>query len=51
LKSANETNYWLALLRDALGVDKGIIHTYLQEVIELSKIIAACILKLKRRSV
>ncbi len=51
LKSANETKYWLALLRDALGVDKGIIHNYLQEVTELSKIIAVCILKLKQRSV
>jgi four helix bundle protein len=51
LKSANETKYWLALLRDSLEVERGIMHTHLQEVTELSSIIAACILKLMRRAV
>jgi four helix bundle protein len=48
LKSANETKYWLALLKDALGADAQTIDTLLKEVTEISKILAASIIKLKR---
>jgi four helix bundle protein len=47
LKSANETKYWLGLLKDSKKVDDGRIDILLKEVIELSNMIAAGILKLK----
>lgn len=45
LKSANETKYWLCLIRDTIIVDKNKLEEYLKEADELSKIIAAIILK------
>ena len=47
LKSANETKYWLGLLRDSEKADKEKVNTLLQEVTELSNMIASGILKLK----
>lgn len=47
LKSANETKYWLGLLRDSQDLDKNRINLLLQEVNELSNMIASGILKLK----
>ena len=47
LKSANETKYWLGLLRDSGKGDRQKIDILLQEVDELSRMIAAGIIKLK----
>jgi len=47
LKSANETKYWLCLLRDSGLTEKGKINILLAEVDELSKMIASGVLKLK----
>lgn len=47
LKSANETKYWLGLLRDALDVDKDKVNILLKETVELSKILAASLLTMK----
>jgi four helix bundle protein len=45
LKSANETKYWLCLIRDTLEADEHKINELLQEAIELSNIIASVLLK------
>jgi four helix bundle protein len=47
LKSANETKYWLCLLRDGFKIDKNKINSLLKEANEISKIIASSIVKLK----
>jgi four helix bundle protein len=47
LKSANETKYWLGLLRDALDIDKNRIHKLLKETAEIANILAASILTMK----
>lgn len=47
LKSANETKYWLCLIRDTIEVNKNKLDELLKEADELSKIIAAIILKAK----
>jgi len=47
LKSANETKYWLCLIRDTIQVDKNKLEELLKEADELSKIIAAIVLKAK----
>ena len=47
LKSANETKYWLGLLRDALDVDKSEINNLLEETGELANILAASLLTMK----
>ena len=47
LKSANETKYWLCLIRDSIQSDKNKISGLLQEADELSKIIASIIISLK----
>ena len=47
LKSANETKYWLELLRDANKCDKETISLLVQEADEISKILGASILTLK----
>ncbi len=49
LKSANETTYWLGLLKDALKVDTLEMNKLLKETDELSRIIAASLLTLKNR--
>ena len=49
LKSANETKYWLGLMRDALGADKQSVEKLLQETDELSNILGASLLTLKNK--
>jgi four helix bundle protein len=49
LKSANETKYWLGLLRDAFDVDKVEIGKLMKETSEPAKILAASILSMKGR--
>lgn len=48
LKSANETKYWLCLIRDGLYCDKDKINYLINEADELSKIVASGIIKMKR---
>lgn len=45
LKSANETKYWLCLIRDTMDVSKPKINELIHEADEISKIIASIILK------
>ena len=47
LKSGNETKYWLCLIRDTIEINKNKLDELLKEADELSKIIAAIILKAK----
>ena len=47
LRSANETKYWLCLLRDALLTDKAVVEPVLREAIELSNMIGSSILTMK----
>ena len=49
LKSANETKYWLSLLRDSNleGSDKTKVEEVLSEAIELSNMIASSLLTMK----
>lgn len=49
LKSANETKYWLALLRDATSADKKAANTLLAEVEEISKMLGSSVLTLKNK--
>ena len=49
LKSANETKYWLGLLRDASLIDKNRVNDLLNEVNELSNMIALGVIKLKKK--
>lgn len=47
LKSANETHYWLRLINDCHFNDS-YIDDLILETLELSKILASCVLKLKK---
>ena len=47
LKSANETKYWLCLIRDTVEVDKYKVEELLKEGDEISKIIARIVLNAK----
>lgn len=47
LKSANETKYWLGILRDGTNVDKDPVNTLLEETKELANILGASLLTLK----
>lgn len=47
LKSANETKYWLCLIRDNLACNKENIVLIINEANEISKIIASSIIKMK----
>jgi four helix bundle protein len=47
LKSANETKYWLSLIKETLDVDKESISILLKEVGEIANIIASIIIKSK----
>jgi four helix bundle protein len=49
LKSANETKYWLCLIRDTMEVDRNKIAELLRESEELAKIIAAILVKASKR--
>lgn len=50
LKSANETKYWLCLIRDTevIEIDREIIKGLLVEVDEISKIVASIIINLNK---
>jgi len=48
LKSANETKYWICLFRDGMKISSE-IKALLNEADEISKIIAASIIKLKKK--
>jgi len=50
LKSANETKYWLCLLRDSQLTDSGNINPLLSEATEIANMLAAGVLKLKRKN-
>ena len=50
LKSANETKYWLSMLRDTNLVDQGLVNPLLVEVTEFANMLGAGVLKLKKRS-
>jgi four helix bundle protein len=47
LKSANESKFWLCLMKDTNTLSKDKIDPLLQETIELAKILGASILTLK----
>jgi len=47
LKSANESKFWLALLRDAGKGDKNEINELLNELIEIANILASSVRTLK----
>ncbi len=47
LKSANETKYWLGLLRDATDIDKEPIDKLLNEIIEIARMLSASIITMK----
>ena len=49
LRSANETKYWLCLIRDTMQVEKAEVNGLIKEADEISKIIAKSILTLKQR--
>lgn len=47
LKSANETEYWLSLLKDATKVDIKEVNKLIKEVKEISKMLGASLLTMK----
>ena len=49
LKSANETKYWLCLIRDTIQGDKKIVEDFIKEADEISKIIASIIINSKKQ--
>ena len=49
LKSANETKYWLGLLRDATEIDKEPINKLLSEITEIARMLSASIITMKGR--
>lgn len=49
LKFANETKYWLGLLRDATEADQNKINQLLIEVEEISKMLGSSLLTLKNK--
>jgi len=51
LKSANETKYWICLLRDTIWKDKETeLNDLLNEVDEISKIVASIVIKVKSKN-
>lgn len=49
LKSANETKYWLCLIKESDLADKQKLNDLIKEADEISKIIATIIINLKKR--
>jgi four helix bundle protein len=45
LKSANETKYWLCLIRDTLEIDKVKIKELISEAEEISNIVATIVVR------
>lgn len=50
LKSANETSYWLELLRDAKLAEEKHITGLINEVNQLANMLAAGVIKLKKKT-
>ena len=50
LKSANESKFWLGLLKDSNKYDNDKISNIVNETNELSNILASCILTIKDKS-
>ena len=48
LRSANETKYWLCLIRDTMRVDKTKAEELLKEADEISKIIATIVVNVQK---
>lgn len=51
LKSANETKYWLCLLRDSQLVEKEKMDRILNEAVELSNMIGSSLLTMKGKKI
>lgn len=51
LKSANESKYWLCLMRDGLEIKDEELKYFIKEIDEVSKIIAKGILSLKKKNI
>ncbi len=51
LKSANETKYWLCLIKDTVELNKDEIQKFIKEADEISKIIATIIINTKKEKV
>ncbi len=49
LKSANETKYWIGLLRDTKLADTNKVNDLLSEAVEISNMLASGVLKLKNK--
>ncbi|MEP6467083.1 MAG: four helix bundle protein [Parafilimonas sp.] len=49
LKSANETKYWLCLIRDTIKCDKNLLNKLINEANEISKIIASIVINTKSK--
>jgi four helix bundle protein len=49
LKSANETKYWLCLIRDTMDADKIAIDRLLKEANAISKIVGAIVVRSKQQ--
>lgn len=49
LKSANETKYWLGLLRDACSFNKEKVNDFLSETEQISKMLGSSLLTLKNK--
>ncbi len=47
LKSANETNYWLRLLKEGLNLDQNLFAPVLDELDQICKILAKTVISLK----
>lgn len=50
LKSANETTYWMKLLRDSKLSSADVINPLLEEVTEICKMVGTGVLKLKAKT-
>ena len=50
LKSANETKYWINLLRDAGKIDREASNILLQEATELAKILAKSLMTMRGKT-
>lgn len=50
LKSANETKYWLRLIKDSEKASQQIISEYLEEIYEISNILGKSLLTMKGKS-
>ncbi len=50
LKSANETRYWLSLLKDGYKIQNSLIDHVQREAIELANILGSSMIKLKLKN-